>query len=122
VLSHFEDGARLLGGGVVPDDKGADVGYYHIELSDGSREVVFPELLSRLSGYSLLRQRDAILISALRLRALDWVKKKGLSQELSFIVVTSAMRLALEVPVAEAALCRTLEDLGPESPRWWHRA
>jgi hypothetical protein len=122
VLSHFEDGAKLLGGGVVPGENGVPVSYYHIELSDGSREVVFPELLSRLSAYALLRQRDAVLISALRMRALDWVKKKGLSQDLCFIVVTSAMRLALEVPVAENSLAVVLSDLGPESPRWWHRA
>nr|AQM49991.1 hypothetical protein [Verticillium dahliae RNA virus] len=122
VLSHFEDGAKLLGGGVVESGEGELVAYHHIELSDGSREVVFPDLLSRLAGYALLRQRDAVLVSALRLRALDWCKKRALPAELSFIVVASAMRLALECSPAEAALAVTLEALGPESPRWWHRA
>jgi len=122
VLSHFEDGAKLLGGGVIRCEDGSDVAYHHIELSDGSREVVFPELLSKLAGYALLRQRDAVLVSALRLRALDWVKKRALPRELCFIVVASAMRLALEVPPAEVSLSDTLESLGPASPRWWHRA
>jgi len=130
VLSHFEDGARLLGGGVVRCSRSSegslreevDEPYHLIELSDGSREVCFPGLLSKLSAYALLRQRDAVLISALRLRALDWVKRQGLPKDLGFIVVASAMRLALEVPCQEAALAETLEDLGPGSPRWWHRA
>jgi hypothetical protein len=122
VLSHFEDGAKLLGGGVVRCEDGGVVAYHHIELSDGSREVVFPDLLSKLSGYALLRQRDAVLVSALRLRSLEWCKKQGLPRDLVFIVVASSMRLALEIPEAESALVRCLSDLGPESPRWWHRA
>jgi len=122
ILSMFEDGAVLLGGGVVQCEDGSFVPYKHIELSDGSRELVFPELLSKLSGYALLRQRDAVLVSALRLRALDWCKKRELPKDLVFMVVTSAMRLALEVPPAESVLAQSLADLGPDSPRWWHRA
>jgi len=70
----------------------------------------------------LLRQRDAILVSALRLRALDWCKKRELPKELVVMVVSSAMRLALEVSPVEVDLSATLQDLGPASPRWWHRA
>lgn len=122
VLSQFEDGAILLGGGEVQGKDGARVAYYHVELSDGSREVLFPDAVSKLASYALLRQRDATLVSALRLRALEWCKSAGIADDLRLLVVSSTLRLVFECSKSEASLEDALTALGPAPLRWWQRA
>jgi hypothetical protein len=122
VLSQFEDGAILLGGGEVQCKDGERATYYVVELSDGSRNVLFPELLSRLGSYALLRQRDAVLVSALRLRALEWCKSKGISDTLRLLIVPSVLRCVFEKSPEEIRLEDSLSLLSEQSPRWFQRA
>lgn len=122
VLSQFEDGAILLGGGEVPTTGEVNKVYYIVELSDGTRLVCFPELLSRLASYALLRQRDAVLLSAVKLRALDWCKSVGLSDELRLLVVADAIRAVFERSPLETSLGDSLEAFKDDPPRWFHRA
>jgi len=125
-LAHLEEGVRILGGGSVQtkprgsDEPGCEA-YLVVELSDGSREVVFPSLLATLSSYSLLRQRDATLVGALRLRAVEWCRGVGLSKAATWAAVPSAFRFAWQVSPAE---CRLRDSLagGPSSPLWWSSA
>jgi len=122
VLSQLKDGATLLGGGEVRGQGGGRVCYYHLGLPDGSRELLFPSAVSKLAAYALLRQRDATLVSALRLRALEWCKSEGLADDLRLIVVSSTMRLVLECTVADDSLSSVLDALGQQPPRWWQRS
>lgn len=106
-LSHPTGGAKILGGGSV---RGGTAGqprretYVVVELPDGSRETVFPELLGRLASYSLLRERNADLVSALRLRAQEWCKNAGLSSTVSWWAVCSAIKLAWPVSTMETSV------------------
>jgi len=75
--------------------------YFVLELADGSREVVFPELFFALASYAFLRERDALLVGSLRLRALDWCKKVGLSWADTWMAVSSAVPLAWRVSPRE---------------------
>jgi len=107
ILTGQENGAKILGGGSVQtlvEGRGGIEIYYHVELADGSREVVFPELLSKLSSYALLRQRNADLLSALRLRALEWCRGHGLSGPAAYMAVVSAIKLAWHVSPSERRL------------------
>jgi len=92
VLSSLNDGVRILGGGFVHTEKSLDGVYTVCELRDGTVEVVFPELLGRLSAYAIFRDRDATLLSSLRLRALDWCKKAGLDGPTTHSAVLAALR------------------------------
>jgi hypothetical protein len=126
VLSHFETGAKILGGGLV---HGASRGegdpvrsaYVVVELADGSTDVVFPELVGALASYSILRDRDATLVSSLRLRALEWCKGAGLSKSATFLAVPAAIRFAWQVSPAERRLRESLAG-GPSPPLWWSSA
>jgi len=118
VLTHAEGGAKILGGGSLSTgegDKKRMETYILVELSDGSRETVFPELLARLASYSLLRERDATLLSALRLRAQEWCKGAGLSSTVSLWAVVSALKLAWPVGPLELSLLDTVQAVSPST-------
>lgn len=126
VLSHMRDGVKIQGGGSVRTSAGADgvvtrEAYIIVELRDGSREVVFPELLSKLASYCILRERSAVLVSALRLRALEWCKARGLTASDSWCALPGALRFAWEVSPAERRLREGLSG-GPSPPLWWSSA
>jgi hypothetical protein len=120
-LSHLEDGAKILGGGSVSCGENGRVVYYVLELSDGSRELVAPELFSSLATYAFLRERSAVLVSALRLRALEWCRQQGLSKTHTWAFVPSAFRYAWQVGVTEERIRDTLAG-GPSPPLWWGSA
>jgi len=127
LLDQFQDGAKILGGGSLRVGGTEDMvagreAYYHVELSDGSREVLFPSLVSKLGSYALLRQRDAALVSALRLRALEWCKKVGFSEPTTYLAVPSAISAVWNVSVREERLVRSLSHSGPGSSLWWGSA
>jgi len=92
VLTLREDGVRILGGGFVHTDKPKDGVYLVCELPDGSIEVVFPEIVGKLAAYAVFRDRDATLLSALRLRALEWAKVAGLGGPETLTCVLSSLR------------------------------
>jgi len=119
VLAHLDAGTRLLGGGVAHAERPVDSLYYVVELVDGSRETVFPELVAKLSSYALLRQRDAVLVSSLRLRALEWCKGVGLSSSTTFVAVPTALKWAWTVSRGESAFADLLEESGEKPARWW---
>jgi len=126
VLSHFEEGVKILGGGSVlarrrGDDEPSREAYVVVEFSDGSRDVVFPELFSMLSSYALLRERNAVLVSALRLRALEWCKSRGFSKSQTLSAVPGSFRFAWLVSLPEGRLREVLAG-GPESTLWWSSA
>lgn len=125
VLAHVKGGVRILGGGSVAQGKGEDKSefvYWIVETSDGRQELVFPALLSKLASYALARERDALLVSALRARAQDWCKKNSFSEELTWLALPSALRLAWDVSPGESALVDSLRASGPGPSLWWARA
>lgn len=115
-LMHFRDGAKILGGGSVlprvdPRDAAkpgfvpsAPVVYLVVLLADGSQELFVPELVGKLSTYALLRERDETLVSALRLRALEWCKGAGLSGPVTYWAVLCALKCSWEPSPQEVSL------------------
>jgi len=100
LLANLQDGARLLGGGVVQrkeGDEGRGHVYYVLELSSGDTVVVFPELLSRLQAYSCFRGRDSALVPALRARAVDWCRSSGLPVWAWPFAVPTSVALSMRV-------------------------
>lgn len=113
ILSLREEGVRILGGGSVQTDKPKDGVYVVCELADGSVEVLFPELVGRLAAYAIFRDRDATLLSALRLRALELCKKADLDGPTTHSAVLSALRFVWRPSPHES---RTLECVGAAQP------
>jgi len=112
VLTHTRGGAKILGGGSVQTGEGdthREETYLVVELPDGSRETIFPELLSRLSSYALLRKRDADLVSAMRLRALEWCKGAKLSNTVSWWAICSAIKMAWPVSDLESSVSEVIQ-------------
>lgn len=103
-LMHFRDGAKILGGGSVRSHEGRPVSYLVVLLADGSQELFVPELVGKLSTYALLRERDETLVSALRLRALEWCKGAGLSGPVTYWAVLCALRCSWEPSPQELRL------------------
>lgn len=113
LLSSFETGARILGGGFISEapvtQAAAEGGWVHrvpavepdrlyfvVEVG-GSIELVFPALLGKLRMYALGRERDAALFGALRTRAMGWCKGVlGVAHHISDMAVASAVSLAME--------------------------
>jgi len=127
LLTQFEDGCKILGGGSISrlDKDGVVTGsepYYHVELSDGSRDVVFPGLLSKLCAFAFLRERNATLVSALRLRALEWCKEAGFSSPVTYLSLPGALRAAWTVSSRALACQEALERSGPGPSLWWSSA
>jgi hypothetical protein len=128
MLAHFGDGARILGGGLVQVQAGEGEGmeckshtYLVLELSDGSRETIFPELVCALASFAFLRERSATLVSALRLRALEWYKKNRLSQVVVWSTLPSCFKFAWHVSDSEE-LVRCGMSGGPSHSSWWNTA
>lgn len=128
ILTWLNGGARILGGGsevtVVGEggehEREVRSTFWTCELRDGSVVVIFPELLAKLSCYAFCRKRDASLVSALRLRALEWCRAQGFSSVLSLVAVTGSLRLAFEIGPEERLTELTLRSLGEGPTRWWH--
>jgi len=121
VLCHRESGVKIRGGGSVPGREGDNdvrVPYFVVELPDGSMDVVCPELLSALSTYAFLRKREAVLVSALRLRAQEFCKKRGLSESVTWTLVSSGVRWAWEVSARER-LDRAALRVDSSEDCWW---
>lgn len=77
LIGNLEGGAKLLGGGAIQSKEGGEARaevWYEVELPEGERVVVFPDLLASLQSYSVFRPRDAALLAALRARAREWCK------------------------------------------------
>jgi len=113
VLALRSEGVRILGGGSVQTDKPIDGVYIVTELADGSVEVLFPEIVGRLAAYAIFRDRDATLLSALRLRALELCKKAGLHGPQTHAAVLAALRFVWRPSPQEL---RALECLGVAQP------
>jgi len=131
LLLYFRHGAKCLGGGIVqPQDKRKgesdaeysarcdQATYLVMEFPDGSREIVYPDLFFKLASYTFCRKRDALLVPAIRVRALDWCKKVGLTEVDTWIAVSSVIHLVWQISAKElmsrAAICR--ED---STSAWW---
>jgi len=126
ILSHLEGGARILGGGSVQaKDRGSgelcSEAYLVVELADGSRDVIFPALVSSLAAYAFLRERSATRVGALRSRAVEWYKGKSLSSDLCWAGLSGSFDKAWQVSPRER---RSLDRLagGPSPPLWWSSA
>lgn len=90
----LEFGARVEGFAELSCKDGSKVWASHLSLGS-VRVLVIPELVARLSVYASYRKRDANLVSALKLRALEWCKEKGLLE----------WDLALSLPASVALAC-----------------
>jgi hypothetical protein len=126
LLTYFRHGAKCLGGGTVHGESrdvvsGASSespqGYLVLELADGSRNVVFTDLFFRLASYAFLRKRDAVLVSSLKSRALEWCKKVGLSEGHTWVAVSSAIHLAWQLSPAEEYASAAVWP--GRTPRYW---
>jgi len=120
LLSKAKGGVRILGGGSVVGKSGDDeekVPYFVVEHPDGTVETCFPQLISSLSSYTFFRKRESTLVLALRSRALDWCKRKGLSSSSTEVAVSTAIRWAWHVGDLELYGRHNMEeeDAGP----WW---
>lgn len=126
VLEYAKDGVKIRGGGSVlvrprGDDEPSREAYLVIEFSDGSREVVFPRLVAKLAAYAFLRERNAVLVSALRTRALEWFKGFGVASDIAFVALPGCFRLAWEVSPSELRAREALSG-GPSPTLWWTSA
>lgn len=120
VLSRFEGGTKLLGSGAVLGQVAQTetrVPYLVVEFPDGGVDVVFPELVSVLSSYSWLRAREQTLVLSLRSRAIEWAKKKGLSETHAFVAVSTAVKWAWHLSPSELSARGELVE-EPAKP-WW---
>jgi hypothetical protein len=127
LLTYFRHGAKCLGGGTVHGEvkdlvngssSEAPQGYLVLELADGSRNVVFTDLFFRLASYAFLRKRDAVLVSSLKSRALEWCKKVGLSEGHTWVAVSSVIHLAWQLSPAEDYASAAVWP-GRTSRYWW---
>jgi hypothetical protein len=117
VLAARPDGVKILGGGSVLGKEDDRVAYLVVEEADGAVSVVFPELLAALRSYAFLRAREATLVLALRSRALEWCKKKGLADSSTAVAVGTAVSWAwVESPEELRALSSITAS--PSLP-WW---
>jgi len=119
VLAHAIGGAKILGGGSITTGSGdsqREEIYVVVEFSNGSRETVFPELVAGLAAYALLRERNAILLTALRSRAVEWCKTAGLGKSVSFWAVVSALKMVWTVSKAESDLALACASGCPTFP------
>lgn len=119
-------GVKFLGGGTVqiPVGEGETKELAYVNAVVGTTCFrLFPELLARLSAYATLRARDAALVGALRVRALDWCKKVGLSYEWVADTVGPSVALAYlpseQEKVAESLLADIPTRAPLESAGWW---
>jgi hypothetical protein len=124
LLGSVENGARLLGGGVIagrpsqadklkacgtclfkverdcscpapaPMQVGEEQLYLVVEIK-GEISVVFPSLLAKLRLYALCRQRNEQLLGALRTRAVEWCKAASLDEVSSDLAVSGSLGLAM---------------------------
>lgn len=119
VLAHRGDGVKLLGGGAVRSGEEGNrrEPYFVVELPDGCVETVFPHLLATLSSYAFLRKREATLVLALRSRALDWCKRRGLSDSSTLVAVSMTPKWAWIVTVPELKAREEIREDATEV--WW---
>jgi len=118
LANQLDSGLNVVGGGVVHclDDK-PDQAYLVVVHPDGVRSVVYTELLFKLASYVYLRERNALLVESVKLRALDWCKKVGLTQADTYVALQGAMQVAWPVSRGERALSASLRVTG--SARFW---
>jgi len=117
VLSARPDGVKILGGGSVRGKEETRVGYLVVEEFGGTVSVVFPELLAALRAYAFLRPRESTLVLALRSRALEWCKKRGLSDSSTTVAVEAAVSWAW---VEDSRELRARDSItAPPTLPWW---
>lgn len=96
-LGGIENGARCLGGGITTIwDGNTPARHIYLVLDvGGSVQLVYPELLGLLRQYSLFRERDGALLSALRSRAIQWCKGRSFRAWVADMAVAGAVCLAM---------------------------
>lgn len=120
LLDALEGGARILGGGSVGCGHGEPPAvFWTVETRDGSVSMIFPDLLAKLRAYAYCRRRDASLVGALRLRAVEWCKQLDLSPVVTFMALEGVMRHAWVRGRGEALTVSVLRTHGAEATRWW---
>lgn len=117
LLARRATGVKLLGEGSVVGEEGDTVRYCIVEHPTGEVDFVVPSLISSLSAYSCFRVRESTLVSALRSRALDWCKKRGLPSSFVEAAVPSAVSWSWEVSPSEVRLAGTIQP--QEVAPWW---
>jgi len=148
LLGTISGGARCLGGGILvteqretkslgtcgrcrlrvkndcecarPDHVGTDETELYVVLDiRGDTCLVFPNLLAKLRLYALCRKRDETLLGALRTRAVEWCKSRGMDPVLSDLAVTGSLGLAMEASTLEITT-RSQVSRGISSPPFPH--
>lgn len=90
------NGVRCLGGGTFKGNEEAEPVVYLV-LDDGEDvQLCVPELLGRLRLYSLFRKRDDVLLGALRTRAVEWCRNRGLASWVSDLMVGPTVGFAMQ--------------------------
>jgi hypothetical protein len=78
---------------------------------------VFPELLAALRSYAFLRHREATLLLALRTRALEWCKVRGMADTSTTVAIETAVAWAW-VEDEREVMARDSITESPTKP-WW---
>lgn len=126
LLESIENGAKLLGGGVIravshtAPGSGAsppsETRHVYLTLDVGGEcLVVLPALLAKLRLYSLYRKRDAQLLGTLRSRAVEWCKRESLPALEADIVVAGTTALAFVASTHERAAASCVERVLQQS-------
>lgn len=91
----IRNGVRCLGGGTFKGKEETEPVVYLV-LDDGEDvQLCVPELLGRLRLYALFRKRDDVLLGALRTRAVEWCRNRGLSSWASDLMVGPTIGFAM---------------------------
>jgi len=102
-------GAKVLGCVAYVDGEGEKE--YAVRVAVGnSVHSVLPKLFAELSLYACYRKRDANLVSSLKLRALEWARKRGTPQYIASETIPSTIAVSLlqtSVEVAGMELLRS---------------
>lgn len=125
----FKSGVKFLGGGTaqvenVGEEKPVATAFLRLQIDDSS-EIVYPELLCRLSTYAFGRNRDKALFTALRLRAQEWAKERMLScysiaQALPATVALSTLDFGLH-GAAKGYMDNGAVGVSASGPKgWWN--
>nr|UYZ32450.1 hypothetical protein [Alternaria dianthicola umbra-like virus 1] len=118
---------KFLGGGTVTKqspDGGVTLLPYVNACHSGVMFRLYPELLAKLATYATFRRREAVLVTALRTRAMEWLKQNSFSNEEAADTLGPTVALSYLPTAQEVVGQKILSVAGdkgslPEAEGWW---
>lgn len=130
-VAAWGDRVKFLGGGILETTKTAELGteqetlshvYVHAEVN-GSVVPIYPALLAKLSSYAAFRVRGPALVQALKVRATEWCKRNGFSEESTAETLAPSVAIAHHPSRVEASAMKLFQQesgaVEPPSANWW---